>query len=760
MCQFYNKVLIHTLALLLFLFAINVCLAQVVGDFESNGTGGGTWNVATTWLTYNGASYVAAGAPPATSSNNIIIQAGDVVNVANTQTLGANITVTGNLTITAAGTLACSIYNVLGTGIFTLSAGGTLGIGSPSGISTTAATGNIQVTGGKTFNAGANYTYSGAALQLTGNALPTPLTGAATFTNTNGSGTSLSNNFTVTSPGTVTVTGALACNTFVVSGTGTFTLNAGGILLTANAAGISATGASGSIQTTTISFNTGSSYIYYGSVAQVTGTGLPATIASLNINNSSIGGVTLTNGMTLTGVLTLTNGIFCLNGNTLSLPSGRTIARSKGSLSLCGGIIALAGTVNVTYTGLTVIPTGPEIPVSATALNNLTINNTAGIQLTSGVTANGNLIMTQGNIDLNGNSLTLGSSAALPGTLNYTAGAMINTGSFTRWFAASTIAAGGVAGLFPAGNTTDGRPFGVSIPTAPTTGGTITVSYTDAGGTTMVSFPDGASTVEVIKNLNWSVATGNGLAGGSYNLDISGTSYGVIGNISDLRITLFGNVVGTAGVNAGTTGNPQVNRTGLTLANLSNVFYLGSVNSASSPLPITLLSFTAIVQQREVILNWSTAMEINNAFFTIQRSKDAVLWENIGQIAGAGNSSMVSSYTSWDRAPYPGTSYYRLMQTDLDGQQAFSFVRSVWLGTSSTVFVYPNPASNLITISFPETGKYDVSLFNNLGQQVIGPVAGSGNLLALPVANLSDGVYFIRISQVSVSEIIKVVIKK
>jgi hypothetical protein len=760
MYQFYNKVLIRTLTLLLFLFSINVCLAQAVGDFESNGTGGGTWNVATTWLTYNGTSYIAAGAAPATSGNNIIIQIGDVVNVTNTQTLGANITVTGNLTTTATGTLACSIYNVLGTGGFTLSAGGTLGIGSPAGISTAAATGNIQVTGGKTFNAGANYTYSGAVIQVTGNALPTPLTGAVSFTNTSGGGTSLSNNLAVASPGTVTVSGALACNTFVVSGTGTFTLNAGGILLTANAAGISATGASGSIQTTTISFNTGASYIYYGSVAQVTGTGLPSTLVSLDINNSSVGGVTLTNSMTLDGVLTLTNGIFCLNGNTLTLPTGRTIARSKGSLSLCGGNFALTGTVNVTYTGSTVIPTGPEIPASATGLHNLTINNTAGIQLTTAVTVTGSLIMTQGNIDLNSNSLTLGTTAALPGILSYTAGAMINTGSFTRWFAASTIASGGLAGLFPAGNITDDRPFSVSIPSAPTTGGTIMVSYTDAGITTMVSFPDAASTVEVIKNLNWSVATGNGLAGGSYNLDISGTNYGVIGNIADLRITLVGSVVGTAGVNAGTTSDPQVNRTGLTLANLSNVFYLGSVNSGSSPLPITLLSFTAIVQQREVILNWSTAVEINNAFFTIQRSKDAVGWENIGQIPGAGNSSTVSSYTSWDRAPYPGTSYYRLMQTDLNGQQTYSDVRSVWLGTSSIVSVYPNPASNLITISFPEAGKYNVSLFNNNGQQMIGPVAVSGSLLALPVSNLADGVYFIRISQVSVSEIIKVVIRK
>ena len=116
--------------------------------------------------------------------------------------------------------------------------------------------------------------------------------------------------------------------------------------------------------------------------------------------------------------------------------------------------------------------------------------------------------------------------------------------------------------------------FFVSAPaTGPTTGGTLTVAYNDAASSTPVSFADGASTVAVIDNLNWGVSTGNGLAGGTYNLQVQATGLGSIGNTADLRLTLAAGVVGVAAVNGGTTAAPQINRTGLTAANLSNTFF-------------------------------------------------------------------------------------------------------------------------------------------------------------------------------------------
>jgi hypothetical protein len=312
------------------------------------------------------------------------------------------------------------------------------------------------------------------------------------------------------------------------------------------------------------------------------------------------------------------------------------------------------------------------------------------------------------------------------------------------------------------GTAATSKLFYVTAPaTAPTTGGTLTVAYNDAAGSTAVSFADGASTVAVIDKLNWAVSTGNGLAGGTYNLEAQGTGFGTIGNIADLRLTLAGGVVGTAGVNAGTTADPQVNRTGLTLANLTNTFYMGSVNAVSSPLPVELVSFTAAVAGGQVKLDWETAMETNNDYFVVQRSKDAIVWDSLEKVAGTGNSNAASFYTAYDPAPYPGISYYRLIQTDLDGKQAYSSVCAVNIQRSSSLItLFPNPATNAIMITFPVTGQYSISLLNSAGQLMTDPVFSTGNNITLNVSHIVPGVYYVVIGQGNTRETREVLIGK
>ncbi len=219
---------------------------------------------------------------------------------------------------------------------------------------------------------------------------------------------------------------------------------------------------------------------------------------------------------------------------------------------------------------------------------------------------------------------------------------------------------------------------------------------------------------------------------------------GLIGNVADLRITLAGGVTGTAGVNGGTTVSPQVNRTGLSLANLANTFYLASVNAVNSPLPVTLVSFTASVTGGIVDLDWETASEINSDHFTVQRSAGGTIWENILKIKASGNSNLPISYTAYDAAPYSGISFYRLIETDLDGNIAYSSILSVDIaGGVAALGIYPNPATDHLSISFPVSGNYKVSILNSVGQAVGGPVRASGNGLYLNVSYLDAGIYFI-----------------
>ena len=101
------------------------------------------------------------------------------------------------------------------------------------------------------------------------------------------------------------------------------------------------------------------------------------------------------------------------------------------------------------------------------------------------------------------------------------------------------------------------------------------------------------------------------------------------------------------------------------------------VNCPIGPLPVELLSFTAIRRNDNVQLKWQTASETNNDFFNIERSEDGRHWQTLGKMDGAGNSSETLAYTWTDQSPLRGLSYYRLKQVDFDGRYAYSWVRSV-----------------------------------------------------------------------------------
>jgi hypothetical protein len=98
-------------------------------------------------------------------------------------------------------------------------------------------------------------------------------------------------------------------------------------------------------------------------------------------------------------------------------------------------------------------------------------------------------------------------------------------------------------------------------------------------------------------------------------------------------------------------------------------------------LPIKLMTFTAEITELQVIIHWITATEINNNFFTLERSRDLNSWEIIGYITGAGTTSQISTYRFIDTDPLEGLSYYRLKQTDFDG--AFEYFDPVAVTFSS-----------------------------------------------------------------------------
>ena len=89
-----------------------------------------------------------------------------------------------------------------------------------------------------------------------------------------------------------------------------------------------------------------------------------------------------------------------------------------------------------------------------------------------------------------------------------------------------------------------------------------------------------------------------------------------------------------------------------------------------------LISFNGAAADGKVKLNWATASETNNDYFTIERSNDAVTFEPVGYVNGAGNSNIMNEYMFYDNAPF-ALSYYKLKQTDFDGTSTFSEIIAV-----------------------------------------------------------------------------------
>ncbi|MEO8762519.1 MAG: T9SS type A sorting domain-containing protein, partial [Bacteroidia bacterium] len=109
------------------------------------------------------------------------------------------------------------------------------------------------------------------------------------------------------------------------------------------------------------------------------------------------------------------------------------------------------------------------------------------------------------------------------------------------------------------------------------------------------------------------------------------------------------------------------------------------------PLPISLLDFSAIANNNKVDLKWETATETNNAYFTIEKSKDGVVFTKLIDILGAGNSTSQKNYYESDYQPYNGTSYYRLKQTDFNGNYKYFTVVVVDFNAKKNISFYPTP---------------------------------------------------------------------
>jgi hypothetical protein len=670
----------------------------IAGNWTNNG---GTFTPGTNTVTFDGTSSQAINGTSASQT---------FYNLTVNMTAGQNLTTGGSTTALTTQNLIQTTGNFTAPATLTINGNNTLTSGTFTAGTNIYAKGNWTNDGG-TFAPGTNtVTFNGTGAQaingtsasqafynLTINmtAGQNLTTGGSTTALTTQNLTQTTGNFTA--PATLTING----NNTLTSGTFTAGTN---IYAKGNWTNNGGTFTPG---TNTVTFNgigaqaingTSASQTFYNLIVNLTaGQNLTtggSTIALTTQNlTQTTGNFTAPATLTINGNYTLTSGTFTAGTNIYA----------KGNWTNNGGTFT-PGTNTITLNGISAQIIGGLNPNN---FYNLTISNTfvtsPQITLSSNIGIQNILNMTSGTTNLAGYTFTLGTSSASPGTLTYTAGWMYG-GNLTRYFNLLSLALGDSEGHFPIGSVLDYRPFWVSHTSLLLSGGSITVSHTGIypAFRQNVNFSDLTwnlgTTVKFLSESYWSM-TVNGLTAGLsvFSIRAQATGLGMVNNVNDLNLSMVGGVIGLFSSSGGTTTNPQVNRVGLSLTDLltggTRTFYVGS-KSNSSALPVSLLKFEALLKNKQTVdVSWATASETNNDYFTVEKSSDAINYEKVLDIKGAGNSNTMLNYMATDYYPLTGQSYYRLKQTDFDGKYSYSNIIGINTTTNSILTIFPNPAA-------------------------------------------------------------------
>lgn len=209
-------------------------------------------------------------------------------------------------------------------------------------------------------------------------------------------------------------------------------------------------------------------------------------------------------------------------------------------------------------------------------------------------------------------------------------------------------------------------------------------------------------------------------------------------------------------------GSSWVKQTGTTSTNATSLSYTGytgtfspfTIGDNGTALPVELMNFDVQLNDGIAQLSWTTANELNNSHFEIQRSFDGVKFEMVGTKAGQGTSQTLSTYSYLDRLTNTNIEkvFYRLKQVDFDGMYDYSDVRVLFMNKSTSgrnLVGFPNPTSNEfnVILGLQDGTNYKVNVINAFGVSVFqnNEVYDSNKLLKINAIDWKSGVYLITI---------------
>lgn len=180
----------------------------------------------------------------------------------------------------------------------------------------------------------------------------------------------------------------------------------------------------------------------------------------------------------------------------------------------------------------------------------------------------------------------------------------------------------------------------------------------------------------------------------------------------------------------------------------------------TTPLPVQLIDFNLMEVNDGIQINWTTAAENNNAYFTLEHSSNGMEWQELNKINSLGNSNTLSNYSYLDDKPFEGINYYKLKQTDFNGSYSYLNTKTIYFKSQHSndfiVTLFPNPTSNYLNIT--STKNATAQLFTAQGLAVSTPlILNAKEEKQINVQTLPLGIYIFKIKTDSSLKTVKIV---
>lgn len=421
----------------------------------------------------------------------------------------------------------------------------------------------------------------------------------------------------------------------------------------------------------------------------------------------------------------------------LQINSGSTLNLNGKTLTFNGNTFTNNGTFigNTLSSSLIIGGSGAKLNIPEMTLYKLTLNRSNGVMLTGNVTITNTLTLTSGILNTDNDTIFFTGSASTPvetSTLKIEGTAVMQSRTI------GTSSFNFLGAYFAAANQSLGS-----------------VTITRKTGTVAIGNNNGNSSVAC----NWDIVAQNQPTNGrdmTYNWFSTNDNGNTFSSINRGQV-YYSTDNGANWSAIGSLVNPVITSTTRAITVNTTHYSRWTIGSENGPLPVTLSSFTSSVKLNSVTLNWSTASEINNKGFEIERKEiNSNGYTKVGFVDGNGTTNQVKNYSFTDSKLNSGKYSYRIKQVDFNGNfEYFSLNSGIEISTPKKFNLsqnYPNPFNPTTKIDYeiPADSKVQITIYDISGKevmQVVNEQQKAGFYTAqFNAAKLSSGTYFYKLS--------------